>query len=352
MTCLFGHTCAFGKATGENTPVSGWQHKELFSLRAPLAVHCAHRLFSVPREAPSRLLPPSLLSNSVYQEIPQLQQGMEKVQKPDWVRLPGRAGNALVAIVTIVEEEYEAVRERGSFNDLVGTTPYLRRKEICPGVYDVILARSADRSNTPCSALVSNVAELFRPEFIILSGIAGGVSGRDGIGLGDVVVADHVDWYEMRKIADGKDVIRKQALDHPSMYLRETITQRVKFAGRWLERVAKDRPAEGQPKVLEGNLIAGDKILGDGENAYQRKILNEFDKALAVDMESYGLARGVYNARSTRHYNLNYLVIRGISDLVDDQGNDEQRKRWRDYAAATAAAFALCVADEIVAICV
>src|SRR3546814_4765065 len=33
-----------------------------------------------------------------------------------------------------------------------------------------------------------------------------------------VVVADHVDWYEMRKIADGTDVIRKQAFDHPSMY--------------------------------------------------------------------------------------------------------------------------------------
>jgi nucleoside phosphorylase len=285
------------------------------------------------------------------QEIARLQEGVERCLKPDWVRLPGRIGNVLVAIITIVQEEHDAVRERGDFKDLVGNTPYLRRKEICTGVYDVILAKSADRSNTPCSELVRNVAELFRPEFIILSGIAGGVSGRDGIGLGDVVVADHVDWYEMRKIAGGKDVIRKQAFDHPSMYLRETITQRVKIRGQWLARVGKDRPVEGQPKVLEGNLIAGDKILGDGENEYQRKILREFDKALAVDMESYGLARGVYNARSARYYNLNYLVIRGISDLVDDKRNDDQRKRWRDYAAATAAAFALCVADEIVGIC-
>lgn len=282
-------------------------------------------------------------------EIPHLD--AEAAATPDWVRTPGRAGNALVAIITIVDEEHKAVRDRGGFEELVGTTPFLRRNELCPDVYDVILARSADRSNTPCNELVRNVVELFRPEFIILSGIAGGVSGRDGIGLEDVVVADHVDWYEMRKIADGKDVIRKQAFDHPSMYLRETITQRVKFSGRWVDRVAHDRPTVGAPKVLEGNLIAGDKILGDGENAYQRKILDEFDKALTVDMESYGLARGVYSARSARHYNLNYLVVRGISDLVDNEGNDDQRKMWRDYAAATAAAFALCVADEIVAIC-
>lgn len=285
------------------------------------------------------------------QEIIQLQEHAEPHLKPDWVRLPGRIGNALIAIITIVDEEYAAVRDLGGFKDLVGDTPYLRRNEICPDVYDVILAKSTDRSNTPCSELVRNVAELFKPEFIILSGIAGGVSGRDGIGLGDVVVADHVDWYEMRKIADGKNVIRKQAFDPPSMYLRETITQRVKIMGKWLTRVGKVRPVEGQPKVLEGNLIAGDKILGDGENEYQRQILDEFDKALAVDMESYGVARGVYNARSARHYNLNYLVIRGISDLVDDEGNDDQRKKWRDYAAATAAAFALSVADEIVAIC-
>lgn len=285
------------------------------------------------------------------QEIAPLQESIELPQKPDWVRLPARIGNALIAIITIVEEEHEAVRERGSFVELVESTPYLRRNEICPRVYDVILARSSDRSNTPCNELVRDVAELFRPEFIILSGIAGGVSGRDGIGLGDVVVADHVDWYEMRKIADGKDCLRKQAFDHPSMYLRETITQRVKMKKQWLDRIQKDRPTEGKPKVLEGNLIAGDKILGDRENEYQRQILGEFDKALAVDMESYGLARGVYSARTTRHYNLNYLVVRGISDLVDDVGNDAQRKKWRDYAAAAAAAFALCVVDEIVDAC-
>lgn len=280
------------------------------------------------------------------------QENRDPTQVPDWVRLPGRIGNALVAIVTIVEEEHTAVRERGDFNDLVPTTPYLRRNEISARIYDVILAKSADRSNTPCSELVRNVVELFRPEFIVLSGIAGGVRDRDGVDLGDVVVADHVDWYEMRKMSGGKDRIRKQAFDHPSMYLRETITQRVKINGSWLAQIKKERPVEGQPKVLEGNLIAGDKILGDGQNEYQRRILDEFDKALAVDMESYGLARGVYNARSTRHYNLNYLVVLGISDLVNAEGNDDQRKMWRDYAAATAAAFALSVTDEIVAICV
>src|SRR3546814_18641911 len=114
---------------------------------------------------------------------------------PSWVRLPGRSGNALVAIITIVEEEHEAVRALGGFTKLLGSTPYTFRNQLAESVYDVILAKSPDRSNTPCSQLVRNIAEQFRPEFIVLSGIAGGVPGRDEIALGDVVVADHVDWY-------------------------------------------------------------------------------------------------------------------------------------------------------------
>ena len=256
-----------------------------------------------------------------------------------------------MAIITVVEEELAAVRAVETFTGYAGDTPYFYRNQLDDKKYDVILARCADRSNTPCSELVSELAESFRPEFIILSGIAGGVGGRDGVGLGDVIVADHVEGYEMKKLEKGRDKTRRVALDHPSKYLRETIAYRVRHSDRWKGKIRKDRPLNGDPKVIVGNLIAGEKILGDGESEYQSKILSEFDKAVAVDMESHGLARGVYSARSVRHYNLNYLIVRGISDLVEDEGNNETRKQWRDYAAATAAAFTMSAAEELVACC-
>lgn len=266
-------------------------------------------------------------------------------------RLSGRTGSALVAIVTIVDEEFDAVRATGGFKDFVGNSSYLYRTSPAADCYDAILAKSSDRSNTPCSELVADLSERFRPEFIVLSGIAGGVSNRDGVSLGDVVIADHVEGYEMRKLSNGHDLTRRIAIDHPSIFLRETIVHRVKFKQKWINKIIANRPIGGEPKIIIGNIIAGEKILGDGENAYQLKILSEFDKALAVDMESYGLARGVYTARGTRHYNLNYLVVRGISDMADDKANDQTRKQWRDYAAATAAAFSMSVVDEIVAAC-
>ena len=106
--------------------------------------------------------------------------------------LAGRKGRALVAVITIVDEEREAVRSIERFTEFVPDTPYLFRKRVADEEYDVILAQSADRSNTPCAELVADLAERLRPEFIILSGIAGGIRGRDGVALGDVIVADHV----------------------------------------------------------------------------------------------------------------------------------------------------------------
>jgi len=91
--------------------------------------------------------------------------------------------------------------------------------------------------------------------------------------------------------------------------------------------------------------------MGDKENTYQCQILDEFDKAIAVDMESHGLARAVYTARATRYYNLNYLIVRGISDLVATEGNDEERRLWRNYAAASAAAFTVAVVDQLITCC-
>ena len=99
--------------------------------------------------------------------------------------------------------------------------------------------------------------------------------------------------------------------------------------------------------MIFGNLIYGEKILGDDEDVYQRKILEEFDSAVAVDMESGGLARAVYEARITRHYNPQYLVFRGVSDFVNGSSNAKTRQRWKRYAAHVAGAFAAAIIEDL-----
>ena len=101
------------------------------------------------------------------------------------------------------------------------------------------------------------------------------------------------------------------------------------------------------------------------------EIVRQFADAVAVDMESYGVARAVFESRRTVGYNPRLLIVRGISDLVaaaeqrprrrfgfqrsrvvNDGGkmeNDEQRQTWKPYAAAAAATFAAAVISRFVA---
>src|SRR5207302_7390380 len=95
---------------------------------------------------------------------------------------------------------------------------------------------------------------------------------------------------------------------------------------------------------------AGEKILSDADNTYQLQVLAFFDKGLAIEMESMGFSRAIFEARWSVHYNPQCLVIRGISDIVDVQGADAMRERWREYAAHAAAAFGKAVVASLVAL--
>jgi hypothetical protein len=111
-------------------------------------------------------------------------------------------------------------------------------------------------------------------------------------------------------------------------------------------------------------LIAGEKVYGDASHPEQRKLLEseEFSDAVAVDMESIGVASAIHRARRSLTYNPRLLVIRGISDPVEREAPDrsdagprdtdvvdpnEIREQWRPYAAAAAAAFAAVVVARI-----
>jgi nucleoside phosphorylase len=90
-------------------------------------------------------------------------------------------------------------------------------------------------------------------------------------------------------------------------------------------------------RIHIGQIVSTEKVMGGLNNPVQVELLRPFDKALAVDMESIGMARGVCARRTSFWYNPLYAVIRGISDHVGIEGNDETRAQWKAYAAHAAA---------------
>jgi nucleoside phosphorylase len=259
----------------------------------------------------------------------------------------GRRGNARVGVVTVVPDEF--VQSQNAFNmsyNLPGT-PYHFRENPRGDRYDLALFKLADRGTHAALEGTRDLIEDLRPSVILLVGIAGGIGGRDGTKLGDVIVADFVDYYEFRKVVDGRNQMRRIPFDQPSLLLRHRIAEQVISEGTWTNRLTVACPGGTLPQAIVGNIISGEKLMGDPNNDEQRRILNEFDKALAVDMESYGLARAVFRSRESVHYNPQYLIIRGISDLINQPGNDQQRQQWREYAANTAATFAAEVVRKV-----
>src|SRR5262249_50716812 len=104
----------------------------------------------------------------------------------------GRLGKALIAVITIVAEELEAAVEALGADANIPGTAYHVRAISAQSEYEVVLRKAVDRGNIAAQEVAQDVIEDFRPSFLLLVGIAGGVGGRDGTALGDVIIGDYV----------------------------------------------------------------------------------------------------------------------------------------------------------------
>lgn len=264
----------------------------------------------------------------------------------------GRLGSARIAILTIIDEEFAAVASVFNTGQNINGSPYFVELLNASQAYNVVVRMASGRGNHPAGEAIKDYIEDLRPEIFLLVGIAGGIENRDNTTLGDVVVADFVSWSEFQKLDQGKVLPRFIPYDHPSGYLRQTFVDPARMENLWTQRVTIRRPilTAAAPKVIVGHIVAGEKLLGDPTNEYQKGILDHFDNAIAVDMESMGVGRAVFAARRTSSYNPIYLVIRGISDLTNIESNAAQRREWKAYAGHVAAVFAKELTDRIMAV--
>jgi nucleoside phosphorylase len=254
----------------------------------------------------------------------------------------GRLGTATIALLTITTEEFETVRNVFDLGEELVGSAYAVHHLNRMNDYNLVLRRAPGQTNVISTHLASAVLEDFRPSYLFIIGTAGGHSDREGIKLGDVVVADYIDYSAYWKLKEGSYEERKNACDHPSLHLLENFAEGLRRnPDHWIRQLRMKRPDDSVPKVHVGGVVAGELLLGDAENAEQQRILKNYKKALAFEMESFGIARTVYRFRSSVHYTPQFLIVRGISDLVDRDAtmNQEQRKIWTPLAVEAAATF-------------
>jgi nucleoside phosphorylase len=272
--------------------------------------------------------------------LPDISLGRQQHGAPE-----GRLGRARIAIVTIIEEEFEAAQQLFGLYANIPSTSYFVSGDAGARQWDVALIQASDRSNVPVYGDVTDFMEDLRPQIFILLGIAGGLckegnGGRDGIQPGDVLFADQVNYVEFLKIDNGDIRVRSYAVDHPSEPLRKNVGTPISKTLNIREKLdngVQPPLAEAPCKIHVGGIVSAEKVFGDVRSTMQRDLLKPFDKPLAVDMESIGMARAICHGRGSFWYHPRYVVIRGISDLVAEEENNEQREEWKAFAAYAAA---------------
>jgi len=250
------------------------------------------------------------------------------------------------AIITVIQEERDAVIELFSLSELESQSRTLHHGKITSTAngeeHTILLARCRSRGNNSANSLASELIREFQPTNLIVVGIAGGVSGRDDLALGDVVTHDDLHYYELIKQSGGTEQQREMVVETASPSLLDT-AEKVVLRNDWWQALTIGRPAdlESKPKVVTGQILSGDKLLGDPESEQLINLLKQFDKALAVEMESGGVGRAVYEMRPI--WRSEFLIIRGVSDFCNVEGNQATRDAWKVYASQTAAALALAL---------
>jgi len=195
--------------------------------------------------------------------------------------------------------------------------------------YEAVVVMLLGMGNDEAAVSTVRVVERWRPAYVVMVGIAGGVPGK--VGFGDIVVADFVYYYELAKRTPKGEQRRAQQFSSDRLLYGRALAYE---SSEWRGDITIALPGTTQvdvpfPKVHFGAIGSGEKVIADSRTL--ARLLGECPRLLAVAMEGAGVARA---AAQQPHRPL-FLEVRGICDYADEQKNDD----WQLFAAEAAAAF-------------
>lgn len=243
------------------------------------------------------------------------------------------------AIITVIPEEYHAVLETVENAQFVppGERPNTYAwKAGRIGRSSVVVGLVGRAGTTPCALAISEAYVEFRPQSMVLLGVAGGMH-REGQGVGDIVISDTIWFYEYGKVEDGfRPRIRYVYQVDPTLF-RSAIALKPP-ADIWTDSATQDLPP---PQVRSGTVASGNKVIDNIDDPIFRQVLAVEPKILAVEMEAAGAADAIDELRS-RGATVRFIMLRGISDMpasgATAVGQQTTQRDTNKPAAARAAA--------------
>lgn len=209
------------------------------------------------------------------------------------------------------------------------------------GTETIVAVVVAMEGNPSAAAETERAISFFKPQVALFVGVAGGL--KDDVQKGDVVVASDVYDYSSAKESSG--VIRSRVKTLRASYRATQRALALASSGEWSRLAATGAPplrADDSPRVLVKPIAAGPKLVADSDGPTAQWIKQYCGDAVAVEMEGFGFHTAAHAYPATQA-----IVVRGISDCVDDKAPDGD-EQWQPIAASRAAAFGLALAARVV----
>lgn len=209
-----------------------------------------------------------------------------------------------IAIIGAMDEEVTALSQalvgrekvKTHFSNLPIFTGQLEGK-------NVIIARCGI-GKVNAALATQYIIDLFSPQVLINSGVAGGLNPT--LAIGDVVIATGALQHDF----DVRD------LGHPMGTIPRLETSLFKTEQNLLELAVTAASDElGSVRVKQGLIVSGDQFISSQDQ--KQKILEFFPQAFCAEMEGAAIAQ-VASLNKTTH-----LIVRAISDQADNTAPDD-----------------------------
>jgi adenosylhomocysteine nucleosidase len=240
---------------------------------------------------------------------------------------PPRAARYDVGIITILSEETRAVT---AILDSAGQC----RQRILPGglrfceasilaagkTVTVAATQALAPGQRPAVLAFGHLWKHYAPATVALVGIAGAIS--PAVCLGDVVVADRIIYYDLRKELADHVVHRGEAAAVPAVTGRAVNAFFSDHGEPYRAAIPGPDQTERTCHVLRGPIGSGEAVIANKDSEIRQYLLRFNDKTLALETEAGGVVQAFHETDDAASHGTGWLVIRGISDHADIAKDD------------------------------
>jgi adenosylhomocysteine nucleosidase len=190
----------------------------------------------------------------------------------------------------------------------------------------------AGAGNVRAAEETGRAIDFFKTEFVFFVGVAGGIKD---VKLGDVVASTKIIGYEMGK---DEEVFKPRPDTLQSSYRLEQLAKYVKREKVWQKMVKTDYGIT--PEAFVQPIAAGEKVVASERSLTYSYLKKYCSDAFAIEMEGNGFLV------AARAHHANAIVVRGISDLIENKEQSDA-SGYQPIAADNAAAFAFAMIGEL-----